>query len=219
MTSKTAFSKFKIRFNKLDTNFSDELSEKVFCELFNKAQIHYVNRLLDVEGVTKDNQSILQQILKESKLTGIHQENVYLVNIPDDWNWIIRVNVVDTKCENTLNCLLVQESNVGRLLQNDNWKPSVEWEETIYTLGDNKLRIYTDNFRLKECNLVYYRNPIKIDIKTGRDNIDNLPSQDVNPEWNDSIVEEIIDLAVLIASTDVSDSNNFSSKAQLKQVL
>ena len=219
MTSKTAFAKFKLRFNKLDTNFSDELSEKIFCELFNKAQIHFVNKLLDTEAANKDNSSILQQILKNVKLTGIHQDNIYLVDIPEDWNWIIRVSCIDTKCNNTLNCLLVQEGNVGRLLQNENWKPSVEWEETIYTYGDNKLRIYLDNFRLKECNLVYYRNPIAIDIKTGKHNINDLPSTDINPEWADSIVEDIIDLAVLIASTDVSDNNNFQAKGQLRQIL
>lgn len=218
MTSKTAYKKFKLRFNRLDSNFSDEISTKDFCEVFNKAQYHYLNNLLAKEETNKETQTDLQVLLRDSKITGILEDNKFLVPLPDNWYWIKRVSCKDTKCENTLNCILIQESNVGRLLQNDNWRPSVEWEETFFTLGNHHLRIYVDNFRIKDIQVVYYKEPIKIDIKSGLDNIEGILSQDVDPEWTDNIVEQIIDLAVLITSSDLSDNNNFSSKAQLKQL-
>jgi hypothetical protein len=218
MTSRTAYKKFKLRLNRLDTNFEQNILEDVFCEIFNKAQIKFINRLVDQEDNNKDNQTNLQVLLKDETLKGVNKGNLFLVDLPKDWFWVKRLSATDTVCGNTLNCLLVQESNVGRLLQNTNWKPSVEWEETIYTLGGDKLRIYTDNFNLKDCNIIYYKEPRKIDIKTGEDNIEGNPSQDIDPEFSDNIVEEILDLAVLIATSDIADEVNFSSKAQLLKV-
>lgn len=219
MTSKTAYDKFKLRFNKLDTNFSIELTELKFCELFNKAQYHFIDQLLKIESSTKENQKDLQQLLVDVNLTGVHSSNKYEVDLPDDWYWVVRANAIaSNECGNVLNCILVDETIVNKLYQNSNWKPSLEWEETFFTIGANKVRIYTDDFRLKSCNLVYYREPIKIDIKTGEKNIYGEMSKDVNPEWNDSIVEEIIDLAVLIATTDTMDNGLFQAKSQLRPI-
>lgn len=216
MNTKTAYKEFLLRFNKLDTNFSTEIDEKKFCALFNKAQNHYVKNLLKNESSNKVVENTLQLLLESSILNGIHSNDIYLVDLPKDFLWSIRVSCQDTKCKNTLNCRLVNESSVNNLLQNPNWKPSVEWEETFYTLGKDQLRIYLDNFRVENCNLVYYKEPPKVDIKTGLKNIYDLDSQDVNPIWKETITEEIIDIAVLIASSDVSDVANFTSKSQLK---
>ena len=218
MTTKTAYKEFKLRFNKLDTNFSIELEEDKFCALFNKAQNHYVKNLLKTEAANKTTEAILQILLSENSFTGIHVNNVYLVDLPKDYLWVVRLSCKDTICKNILNCRLVSESSVNNLYQNPNWKPSVEWEETFYTIGNDKIRIYLDNFRLESCNLVYYKEPAKVDIKTGSNNIYGLPSQDVNPIWDETITQEIIDLAVLLASSDVSDTNNFTSKSQLRQI-
>jgi hypothetical protein len=218
MDSKTAYRKFKLRLNKLDTNFSQHIDEKKFCELFNKAQYHYISSLVKSENVNKDNIHKLQQLVVDKDLVGSTQDNIYVVDLPTDWYWVIRVSCIDDKCKNTLNCILVQEGNVNRLLQLDGWKPSVEWEETIFTIGDNKLRIFTGDFGIQSCNLVYYREPIKIDIETGENNIYGVTSEDVNPEWSDDITEEIIDLAILIASTDISDTTLFQTKGQIKQI-
>lgn len=220
MTSKTAFDKFKLRFNKLDTNFNFDLNSVKFCELFNKAQYMYISKLLETEDANKDIQRTLQSLLKDAEITGIQDDNKFIFDLPDNWFWVKRVTAVvkGKTCTSYLNCLPVAESNIGRLLQNENWKPSVEWEETIYSVGDGKLRIYVDNFRIIQAKVVYYREPVKIDIKSGDNNIYGLPSQDIDPEWNDSVVEDIIDLAVIIASSDVTDVNNFQSKLQLKQL-
>lgn len=206
----------KLRFNRLDTNFSSELSPKVICALFNKAQFIWIDQRLQVEESTKEVQSDLQTLLVDKMLSGVQIQNVYNVALPNDWYWIKRIEVQDIKCKNTLNCLMVQESNVGRLLQDENSRPDVEWEETFFTLGADNARIYVDNFSVTNPRVIYYRIPQLIDIRTSENNIYGLPSADVDPQWIDSITHQIIDIAVLIASTDIGDMQLFQSKKQLK---
>lgn len=222
MTSKTAYKKFKLRINRLDTNYSDNISEKDFCELFNKAQFHFVNDLLRQEEKDKITQTDLQTLLKDAELTGIHNSLFYEVEMPDDWYYVVRVSCIDNQCGLLINCILVQESNINRLLQDANWQPSIYWQETIFTLGNDNLRIYNvgdEGFEIKNTFLTYYRIPVKIDIKTPENNIDGLESEDIDPEWYDSIAERIIDLAVLIGSSDMDNTSNFQSKTQLRQIL
>lgn len=215
MTSRTAFEEFKLRFNRLDTNFSADMSSFKFCALFNKAQFMYIDKLLMQEEANKETQSNLQTLLVDVIVSGVNYQNIYEVNLPDDWYWIKRLEVQDTKCKNILNCLLVQESNIGRLLQDENWRPDVEWEETIFTLGADKARVYVDNFQVSKPRIIYYRTPVLIDIQSGVNNIYGNLSTNVDPEWIDAITQQIIDLAVIIAASDIGDAQLFQSKAQL----
>ena len=218
MTSKNVYDYFRLQFNKLDTNYSQELSSAYVCALFNKAQYKFIDANTDKEEATKMIQSDLQSLLAVSILTGVHIRNVCEVVLPDDWYYIKRVSAIDAQCGNTLSCLLVQEGNIGRLLQNSNKSPSVEWEETIYTLGADNLRIYVDNFSIKEVECIYYKDPVHIDIQNninGGLNFYGLPSANVDPLWIDAIVHKIIDIAVLLAATDEGDVQLFQIKSQL----
>lgn len=215
MKSKTAFDEFRLRLNRLDTNFSTEISPRKFCAIFNKAQFIWIDQKLEIEEGTKETQSDLQTLLSDIHTTGVQTDNIFNIQLPDNWYWIKRIEVKDTKCGNTLNCLMVQESNIGRLLQDENWRPDVEWEETIFTLGADNARVYVGNFSLTSPRIIYYRIPVLIDIKSDENNIYNLPSSNVDPEWVDAITHQIIDLAIMITASDIGDTQLFQTKAQL----
>lgn len=86
--------------------------------------------------------------------------------------------------------------------------------ETLLTIVGNKIKIYS-NFDLIDTKLIYHRLPKLMDIE-GYTSLDG-PSTNIDPEWNGSNLEEIIDLAVRIASGDIGDQLRFQMSANHEQ--
>jgi hypothetical protein len=76
----------------------------------------------------------------------------------------------------------------------------------------NTTHIYTNNeFEIQSANLVYYRQPIKIQIQGCIDPYTSVQStQNVECEFKDDIVEVIIDETVSILAGDIESGNQFS---------
>jgi hypothetical protein len=109
-----------------------------------------------------------------------------------------------------------EEGNLSQLLRDDNKKPSFEWAETFATLIGNDVNIYTNNdFEINSADLVYYRQPIKIQIQGCVDPYTNIQStQNVECEFKDDIIEVIIDEAVAILAGDIESSNQYSRSTE-----
>ena len=107
---------------------------------------------------------------------------------------------------------LAEEGNLNQLLRDDAKKPNFEWAETFATLKGNKVNVYTDNtFEIERADLVYYRQPIKIQIQGCVDPYTNVASTaNVFCEFKDDIIELIIDEAVSILAGDIESTNQFS---------
>jgi hypothetical protein len=159
----------------------------------------------------------LQNLLKEIPIQ-LFQKNLYVETpfLPQDYMQFKRINASAKKdcCENLADLAVVyiaEEQNVPILLQDYLKKPSFEWGETICTLVGDKVRIYNNNeFDIVNASLMYYREPIKIQIK---DCVDPYTLQasalDVISEFQDNIVEVIIDDAVKILAGDIESMNQY----------
>ena len=94
--------------------------------------------------------------------------------------------------------------------------PSFEWEETLTTVKDNKLYIYTDTtFTIESGIFTYYRKPKRIDIA----GYETLTGQSSNsdPEWTNAEIYEIINLGVQIASGNTQDQFRYQTISQENQ--
>ena len=91
---------------------------------------------------------------------------------------------------------LVKHADINTLLQNDNYKPSFEYQETICDISSDELHYYTDGtFTPKKVYLSYIRYPKEIDIQ-GYIKFDGSPSINQDCELEDYLEEELLDLAV-----------------------
>ncbi len=91
---------------------------------------------------------------------------------------------------------LVRHADVLTLLANEHYKPSLEWEETIATISDDKLIIYTDGvFTLSDAYVSYLRYPKEID-RAGYIKLDGSASLDQDCELPAYMENELVDLAV-----------------------
>jgi hypothetical protein len=222
MLNSTIVIKMKQRLNKLDSQDYDNIECWQVVESFNKAQVEWSRRQLHGINMTKegDEQSTrrkddMQILLTTQSLSVVNKEYYYFGNIPDNYLQWKRVDVYANKgCCNKrrMNVYLAEEGNLNQLLRDDSKKPSFEWGETFATLINGNVNIYTnENFEIEKSDLVYYRQPIKIQIDGCVDPYTNIQSTaNVQSEFKDDIIELIIDEAVAILAGDIESSNQFS---------
>ena len=222
MLNNTITIKIKQRINKLDSNDYDNIECWQIVESFNKAQVEWTRRQL--HGINQvregDEQSTrrkddLQILLQTFNLGLANKEIYYEAPLPQEYLQWKRVDVFAQKecCDKRrMTVYLAEEGNLNQLLRDKAKKPNFEWAETFATLKGNYVNIYTDNaFDIEKADLIYYRQPIKIQIQGCVDPYTNLASTvNVQCEFKDDIIELIIDEAVSILAGDIESTNQFS---------
>lgn len=215
--------KIKQRLNKLDSQDYDNIECWQIVEAFNKAQVEWTRRQLHGLNIIKegDEQSTrriddLQVLLTKNTLTTSVNGIYFEADIPSDYLEWKRLDVyASSECcdiNRRMVAYLAEEANVNNLLRDIAKQPSFEWGETFATLINNKLNIYSDNkFTVKTADLVYYRQPRKIQILNCVDPYTGLAStQDIICEFKDDIVEVMLDDAASILAGDIESVNQFS---------
>lgn len=225
MNNTTLQLKIKQRLNKLASNDYDNLECWQIVEAFNKAQLGWVRRQLiglnlEKQGDEQTTRKIddLQNLLREVPLP-LTQKNLYMESqfLPNDYLQFKRINADAKKdcCKDPAELAVIfiaEEQNVPILLQDKLKKPSFEWGETFCTLVGDKVRVYNNNeFEITNASLMYYREPVKVQIKDCVDPYTLAPSAiDVICEFQDNITEILIDEAVKILAGDIESMNQYT---------
>jgi hypothetical protein len=214
--------KIKQRLNKLDSQDYDNLECWQIVESFNKAQVEWARRQLHGinlvkegdEGSTRRKDDL--QILMETFALDIANKDYYYDGlIPDDYLQWKRVDIFANKdcCEKRpMMVYLAEEANLRELLRDKSKQPNFEWGETFATLKGGYVNMYTNGeFNIESADLIYYRQPIKIQILNCVDPYTNVIStQEVQCEFKDDIIELLIDEAASILAGDIESVNQFS---------
>jgi hypothetical protein len=176
MLNSTITIKVKERINKLDSNDYDNIECWQIVEAFNKAQVEWARRQL--HGINQvregDEQSTrrkddLQILLTTETLPSVDKEYYYRGVIPQDYLQWKRVDVFAQKecCDKRrMTVYLAEEGNLNQLLRDKAKRPDFEWAETFATLKGGDVNVYTNNeFDIERMDLIYYRQPIKIQVQ------------------------------------------------------
>jgi len=193
MEVQEAYIYIKDRLNKF--NSSKDINERQFLYAYNKMIFHWYEERLKVAESTQIRQEELQQYLENicEKLRK-DKTGTYL-KLPEDYYTYSRVKGICGDCDNTVIGRPAEEGNINNYLQL--YPPSLEWEETWFTVRDNKLYFYTD-FTCKEVELIYYKCPRLIDM-------DCVGGKDIHPDLDKASIHEVLDLVVLLLSGDAQD--------------
>ena len=222
MLNSTITIKMKQRLNKLDSNDYDNIECWQIVESFNKAQVEWSRRQLHGINLVKegDEQSTrrkddLQILLQTFNLGLVNKEYYYTSVLPVEYLQWKRVDVYAQKecCDKRrMTVYLAEEGNLNQLLRDKSKQPNFEWAETFATLKGGNVNIYTNGeFIVQQADLVYYRQPIKIQINGCVDPYTSIQSTtEVQCEFKDDIIELIIDEAVSILAGDIESGNQFS---------
>ena len=222
MLNSTITIKMKQRLNKLDSNDYDNIECWQIVESFNKAQVEWTRRQLHGINLVKegDEQSTrrkddLQILLQTFNLGLVNKEYYYTSVLPVEYLQWKRVDVYAQKecCDKRrMTVYLAEEGNLNQLLRDKSKQPNFEWAETFATLKGGNVNVYTNGeFIVQQADLVYYRQPIKIQINGCVDPYTSIQSTtEVQCEFKDDIIELIIDEAVSILAGDIESGNQFS---------
>lgn len=169
-----------------------------FVLLFNEAQDrlirYYLNRKDD--ETIRSIQTLLVYWKSLNKVNHIDDPESTSFSLPDDYLWFsnIKGSFYYNGCEvGDFVMWEAKNENVHELLGDDNNRPSFDYRETFYTIGDGKVVVYEDGFRTDEVRMTYYRNPVRVDL-VGYINAAGERSTDIDPELPDPLVEEILDM-------------------------
>ena len=222
MLNSTIVIKIKERLNKIDSQDYDNIECWTIVEAFNKAQVEWSRRQLHGINLVKegDEQSTrrkddLQVLLRTHDLILANKDYYFRAPLPLDYMQWKRVDAYAKKdcCDKRrMTVYLAEEGNLNQLLRDKSKQPNFEWSETFATLIDNTVHIYTNNdFDVESADLVYYRQPVKIQIQGCVDPYTGQASPvNVDSEFKDDIVELIIDEAAAVLAGDIESGNQFS---------
>lgn len=208
-----AYITFQQLINKNLTNDNLSVDKPRFINIFNRVQNTYVEWLLE-----KSNQDDVRDIQKllvlNKKLTKSSEDKITTgFKLPDNYFNFSNLSITASagNCKNEK--ILVHEikvQDVEELLNDEFQKPSFEFRETFYTVSSDDMKVYTNGFKIDKALLSYYRYPLQVDI-SGYVKQDNTSSSDIDPEFDDKVVNKIL----LACSKDYSYNAGDVNKYQL----
>ena len=216
MTVLDAYTYVQDGLNKLSTNSGENIPKNNFVRAFNAVQYQWVEDRVKLNELNKIRIDEIQQLVSNSVLEAPSKKTQYYeFTLPQNYYHYIRSYTDLNGC--SLDNWLVKEGDINVLLSDEFWKPSKEWGETICTLGQDKLKVYYDDFSIKRINLTYFRYPIEINMEDGYPDVNGSPTVNVDPEFKGSSLIEILNLTIQHLAGIINDQNRytiFSNKVQ-----
>lgn len=231
MNNATINLKITERLNKLSSSDYANIQCWQIVEAFNKGMTDWFRRNahgnnLYKEGIDQSTRRIddLQKILKDTPSLPVVDKGNYFESIATDWpqdfleySRFSCTAATDCCDEKQITVYLAEESNVDLYLNDNNRRPSFDWGETFAVIKGDKIQVYHDKqFEVKDLKLVYYRQPVKIQITGCKDPYTNtIPTVDIECEFKDDLCELFITEAVKILSGDTE--NGFQYQRSTKE--
>lgn len=207
MTIQDAYLEYKMKAEKNITNDGLSTDKGRFCMRFNEKQEVYLRNLLQNKGA--DDVRYAEKFLTTGKPISYSSKTseTYNFNLPENFFDLgdIRGIVTKDNCKNQeLYLYEVNPENYTEYLRNENTTPSFKWRESLYSLSENSVKVFYDDFEVNKILLSYYRYPQKIRL-IDEDNPESNFNEDFPIEWDDKSTHRIIDLMVL--DFDISSAN------------
>ncbi len=204
------------RLNKLSTNVHQMIAKEDKVLALNEAQISLIKIKLDTNNVYRMGLDAFKKRYQDLQFLVENFEDHPLVPVLSDKKmnkYIVDVTTISPmfmfyldsyliaskgRCKEKIvytNGDLVKHADITFLLQNTNYKPSFEYQETIVDISSSELHYYTDGtFTPKKVFLSYIRYPKSIDLE-GYVKLDGTESSTIDCELEDYLEDELLDLA------------------------
>lgn len=193
------------------TNNNLSIDKFRFVTLFNSTAIRYVQWMLEKRNDDSirniSNLLILDKQLQPDVLT----DTISTFVLPKDYFEFANLSLVASKgnCSGKkISTFEAKSEDVEELLADESNKPSFEWRETFYLLSENKVAAYKTDFSIDKAFLSYYKYPKKVDI-AGYINLNNQPSSNIDPDFDDKVVNKILQAMAKEFSANKGDTASY----------
>lgn len=194
MTIGEAYIRFLNLVNRNATNNQINVDKPRFVLLFNDIQNRFVRWKLDKRN--EDEIREIQRLLVQESPLALNQnrETHNSYTLPEDYFDFANVwaKAKTDCCESRrMHLFEVKSEDVEEKLTDIHSQPSFEFNESFYYFSNDNILVYKKDFELDKVLLTYYRYPVQIDI-SGYINLDGGASQDIDPEFDDKVVNQIL---------------------------
>lgn len=197
MTSEEVVLKILEKANKNNSNDNQPIDKPRAIIAVNEAQNKFVEWVLEKKN--EDDIRLIQLLLvPEEKLSEYKKtEDSQYFNLPTNLFEFTNIKAIaqEDKCKDVINLWEAKAQNVNELLADENNSPSFYYRESFYYLSNGKIRIFRKNFNITSASISYYRYPRIINVD-GYIGVDGNTSYNVDPEWDDKVMDRIISIAV-----------------------
>lgn len=213
MTSVEAYKRFLLKINKNDTNSDVDISKGEFVLLYNEQKDRWLKEQIDKKSGDMDIQDLSE--LQVKYFPCILDKNVDRYSsflLPDNYfNYVSSYAVCSNKdCQGVVvGCYPFKPKNENMLLEDTNWQPSLEYEETVVDLSGNSIYVYKKDFEVDEYFLNYYKLVGAIDI-AGYRKLDGTESKSIDPDISDVYVDEILNRCAREVITRYENPDGYS---------
>jgi hypothetical protein len=195
-----AYKKFLLKINKNDTNSDIDINKGEFVLLYNEQKDKWLENKI-AKSQANDNVEDLEEVqVKHFLLSKVQDQTGYSTfSLPDNFFSYLSSysHCSSDSCKDVIVYhYLIKPRNENMLLENSNTQPSLDFEETIVDLSENKLFVYKSDFSVDTTSLNYYRKIGEIDIE-GYRKVDGKESKSINPDVSDMTVDKILDHCVI----------------------
>lgn len=199
MISLEVYESFLIKLNRGDSNSNINVPKGKFVIIYNEQAKRWLKQTLKKNLGSYEIEELNYLLVNNYPLVQYSREQ-------DHYNFTLPSNFFDFsssfseakrgQCSRILDNWPVVDKNIRVLLRDANYSPSFDFEETLCSAVDNRLKIYYNDFKIESAYLTYYREPINIDIK-GYIKVDGTQSKNIDPDLPDYAVSEIINRCVV----------------------
>jgi hypothetical protein len=195
MLSIEAYKRFLLKINKNDTNSDIDISKGEFVLLYNEQKDRWLEEQIKTNESNISVLDIGELQNKHVPLNRVSDSDRYSIfSLPTNFfKYISSYSICsDNSCSDVIvSNIPYKAKNENMLLENSNFQPSLDYEETIVDLSGNTIYVYRKDFTIDKVFLNYYREVGKIDI-AGYRKLDGTISTDVHPDVSDISVDEIL---------------------------
>lgn len=218
------------RLNKLSTHQHQEIPVENKIIALNEGQIKLIKRKLNsnnplrtgLDGNDKRHQDLQvliepaekHELEPQEKNKNLNRWTVSLKDLKPQFLFHVSAYLIADKesCKDRIvyiNDALSGHGSIHRLLQNSNYTPSFEYQETFGEFSSDELGFYTDGtFTPKKLFISYLRYPKKIDYEGYEHLVDGTPSKKQDCELPEYLKDELLD--IVVADLALYTENNFS---------
>lgn len=188
MTVQELYKRFLLMINKNDTNAGITIPKGQFVLQFNAEQPRWLAEELKKDEDNIDINKIEYLLLTDFEISAVNYQKEFIeFTMPSDFFQVYgSYSYADRGlCKNVK--IFNYEKKPGNLipiLQDEDTKPSFDYQEAPFIIGSDKLKLYFDDYKVQNTYLNYYRQPRNIDME-GYIHFDGTPSINVDPELDD----------------------------------
>lgn len=199
------------------TNGGIKMDRARFIQMFNSEQIRLVRSFLDLrnDNRIKHIQRLMVYSKELERKSSFDKPKSVSFSFPDNYLEFVNVDGIFTKgeCEATDFAMWeTKNEDIQELIADEFNKPTFEYRETFYTIGEDSVRVYVSDFDVKSLNMTYYRYPKNVDIE-GYVKYDGTQSTSIDPELDDRLVEQILNMIEKQFGLNESEYNRYALDA------